>query len=106
LVPIASVINIDLTQGTTANITLTSNVSFFNISNYIYNKVNSFTMFIKQDAVGQRLVNFVFYGLTVKWNNGNIPAVTLSANCVDVYTFISNDGGSTWFGFVAAQNLK
>ena len=106
LVPIASVVNIDLTQGTTANITLTSNVSYFTVSNYIFNKVNSFTIFVKQDNVGGHLVNFVFFGLTLKWNNGNIPLVTLSANCVDAYTFITNDGGSTWYGFVAAQNLK
>ena len=103
--PALSSINISLSAGTSFNITLNTNVSSFNVSDFIYNKVNSFLLFINQDSVGGRTVNFNFIGKSIKWAGGNVPTVTASPSAIDIYTFISKDSGATWYGFVGGQNF-
>lgn len=106
LTPLSNVITINLDNGTTFNVTLTSDVNSFNITNFIENKVNSFALFLSQDAVGGRTVNFTFTGKTLKWNQGNVPLMTSAANATDFYLFITNNGGSNWYGFTAGQNFS
>jgi len=101
-----SVVNIDLLSATTFNINLTGNVLSFNILNNIYNKVNSFTVYTIQDAIGGHRITWNFNGNSVKWAGGLAPQPTLSANAVDIYTFISNNGGNSWYGFIAGQNFS
>lgn len=38
---------------------------------------------------------------SVKWTGGNVP--TLTASGVDVLTFLTCDGGTTWYGMMAVQ---
>ena len=103
--PALSSVNISLSAGTSFNITLNTNVSSFNVTDVILNKVNSFLMFINQDSVGGRTVTFNFIGKSVIWAGGNVPTVTASASATDIYTFISKDSGATWYGFVGGQNF-
>lgn len=103
ITPVTNVVSINLLSGTTFNLTLTENVSSFNITNIIENKVNSFALFVQQNATGGKAVNWSFTGRTLKWSN--VPTVTQAASAVDFYTFITNNGGSTWYGFVSDQNL-
>ena len=105
ITPTLSSINISLSAGTSFNITLNTSITSFNITDFIPNKVNSFLLYINQDGVGGKTVNFNFLGKTIKWNNGNVPTVTLSANALDIYTFISKDSASIWYGFTSGQNF-
>jgi hypothetical protein len=104
--PLVSAVTIDLTKGTTFNLTLSSNVSSFNITNLIPVKVNSFTLYTIQNNIGGNRVSWYFNGNPVKWNAGLAPQISLSANYVDVYTFVTNNGGTTWYGFIAGQNFS
>lgn len=61
----------------------------------------SFTVVLKQDAVGGRTV--VWPG-TVVWAAGAAPVLTATANKRDIFTFLCADG-TTWLGFVAGQNF-
>lgn len=106
ITPTFSSVNISLSAGTSFNITLNTNVSSFNVTDFIVSKINSFLLFINQDTVGGRTVNFNFIGKSVKWAGGNVPTVTVAASAVDIYTFISKDSGSTWYGFVGGQNFS
>jgi hypothetical protein len=67
------------------------------------------------NAVGFSLL-FVGDGTarTMTWNIGNTaaswaggvaPTYTSTLNKIDVYSFLSRDGGSTWLGFVGGQNF-
>jgi hypothetical protein len=106
LTPLSNVVDINLDNGTTFNVTLTANINSFNITNFLLNRVNSFALFLNQDNTGGKTVSFTFTGKTLKWNQGNVPLMTSAANATDFYTFITNDGGSTWFGFTAGQNFS
>ena len=39
------------------------------------------------------------------WAGGTAPTYTSTADKIDVYSFLSRDGGSTWLGFVGGQNF-
>lgn len=102
-----AIYNIDLTQGTVFQITLTTNVGIaygggFTLQN-IPSGVNSFLMILTQSNVGNVLVSFDFIGKTVKWSGG-APTVTSTANATDIYSFMSVDG-NTWYGSVAGKNF-
>ena len=101
----SNVITVDLLKGTVFNVSLTANVTSFTISNPTASRVNSFTLFLTQDGTGGRTVTWTFTSRTLKWAGGTAPTVTSTANKGDVYSFISNDGGSTWYGFVGGQSF-
>ena len=41
----------------------------------------------------------------VSWAAGTAPTYTSTANKVDIYSFLSINGGSNWYGFVGGQNF-
>lgn len=105
-VPANSAVTINLLQGTTFNLTLTSHISSFNIQNYVSNRTNSFILFVQQNGVGGHTVTWSFSGANILWANGTAPTVTASVSGKDVFSFISNDGGSKWYGFTGGQNFS
>lgn len=42
----------------------------------------------------------------VKWAAATAPTLTSGSNKVDVFTFLTIDGGTTWYGFVGGQNMS
>ena len=105
IAPILSSVTIDLLSATTFNLNLSSSVTTFSITHALANLGNSFTLYVNQLSAGNQTVNWSFNGNLVKWANRGDPVVTLSANATDVYTFVSINGGNTWYGFVAGQNF-
>lgn len=53
-------------------------------------------LFLTQDATGSRTVTWPG---SVVWPGGVAPTLSVAAAAVDVLTFLSVDGGTTWFGF-------
>ena len=41
----------------------------------------------------------------VSWAAGTAPTYTSTANKIDIYSFLSTNGGSNWYGFVGGQNF-
>jgi hypothetical protein len=51
---------------------------------------------LAQDATGGRLVS---WPAAVAWPGGTTPTLSTGAAAVDIFTFFSRDGGTTWYGF-------
>ena len=64
----------------------------------------SFTLKIVQDS-GASGFNVTFPS-EVKWPDNVPPVLTNSANAVDILVFMTHDGGTNWYGFVAGQNMS
>lgn len=62
----------------------------------------SFTLVLRQDATGSRTVT---WPASVKWNEATAPTLSTAASAVDVLTFLTTDGGTTWLGFVAGTGM-
>lgn len=79
-----------------------STVLSFQVPTLSTNVVWSLTLIIKQNNTGG-------YQLTwpnnVVWSSGIKPFISISPNAMDVYTFLSADGGISWLGFVAGSNF-
>ena len=48
----------------------------------------------------------VTWPASVDWAGGTAPTLTATASAVDVFVFITHDGGTTWYGFTAGLDLQ
>lgn len=62
----------------------------------------AFTVVLIQDATGSRLVTWPG---SVIWPSGIAPTLTTTAAKVDVFSFLSVDGGTKWYGFQSGANF-
>jgi hypothetical protein len=42
----------------------------------------------------------------VDWAAATAPTLTATADAVDMFVFLTSDGGTTWYGFTAGQALS
>jgi hypothetical protein len=100
----AGALTLDLATGNVFDVTLTQNVASLILANPpAVGRAGSATLILKQDATGGRTLA---WPSSVRWAGGTPPLVTLAANAVDVYAFITRNGGATWFGFPAGQGFS
>lgn len=78
------------------DVTLSANCTF-TFSGAVASTGNSFTLYCRQDATGSRLAT---WPAAVEWSDGLAPTLSTAANALDVFTFVTVDGGTTWQGFV------
>jgi hypothetical protein len=98
----SNILTLNLNNGNIFNILLNANILTITISNIPSSTHNiSFTIIFTADGTA-RAVN---WPNTVIWPSGNAPSITSTAGKIDVFSFTSNDGGSTWIGFVGGQNM-
>ena len=95
----AGVLDLDLAASNAFDVTLTANVTTFNINNpHADASTHSFTMVLRQDATGGRTFAFP---ASVKWAGGTVPTLSSGVSEVDILSFITTDNGTTWFGMLA-----
>jgi hypothetical protein len=91
--------NVNSKPSESRTLTLTGNVTSFNLSNVATN--GFYTLRVVQDGTGGRTITG--YNSNIKWIGGTAPTITAAANAVDVITF--------WYvnpniNALAVQNLK
>ena len=53
--------------------------------------------------VQRKLLKVNGTGKTLKWAGGTVPTISSGAGKIDIFTYVTYDGGNTWLGFVAGQ---
>jgi hypothetical protein len=102
------------TSTTTANTVDLSNSNYFRhtmIGNTTFTFVNApnsgtaqmFSLLLLNDGVGGR---FPTFANTIYWAGGAIPPATTAANARDLWTFITYDGGTTYWGTLTMKDAK
>lgn len=86
---------IDLTQGNVFNITLTGNCAFTFSNPPAAGNAGSFTLILTQDGTGKRTVT---WPVAVRWPSGTAPTLYPHSGSVNIYTFLTINGGTLWFG--------
>lgn len=94
---------IDLTSGNAFKITLTGNCTFTFSNPPASGTGGSFTLILPQDGTGSRTVT---WPTSVKWAGGTAPTLTTTASAVDIFAFVTTDGGTTWYGFTGGLDMK
>ncbi len=62
-----------------------------------------FSLKVTQDAGASGYT--VTWPAAVDWPRGTTPTLTSTASAVDQFVFYTHDGGTTWYGFLAGQDL-
>jgi hypothetical protein len=100
----AGTLTLDLETGNVFEVLLTEEVISLVLTNPpAAGRAGSATLILRQDATGGRTLA---WPNSVRWAGGTPPLVTPTADAVDVYAFITRDGGITWFGFPGGQDFS
>ena len=92
--------DIDLELGNVVTATVDTSTTTFTFSNPpASGKCGSFTLILTNG--GSQTVN---WPASVDWAAGTAPSLTASG--VDVLTFLTTDGGTTWLGFLAGGDMQ
>lgn len=94
---------VDLTSGNTHRYVLTGNWTPGFSGTFSASRAHSFTLFVVQDATGGRTIT---WPASVKWAYDETPLGSSAANAVDVYSFITIDAGTSWYGFMAGKDMR
>lgn len=97
----AGVLTIDPSQSTIFNVSNNANITTFTVTNATPGKGQSFTLFLTANGTAYTQA----WGSSVKWAGGTAPTLTTTTGKKDILTFVTNDGGTTWYGFVGGQNF-
>lgn len=93
--------SIDCASTSIFSITLTDNCTF-SLTN-VPSGGFGITLKLTQDATGSRTVT---WPASFKWPGGVEPTLSLGASDVDVLTAFTDDGGTTWYGFLAGLDFQ
>tara|TARA_Y100000031_G_C8217101_1_gene383991 strand:+ start:110 stop:1165 length:1056 start_codon:yes stop_codon:yes gene_type:complete len=94
--------DLDLVLGNVFEITMDGNLTFTFSNPPASGTAGSFTLILIQDGTGSRLATWPD---SVDWTGGTNPTLTTTASAVDILTFITTDGGTTWLGFLAGADF-
>jgi len=97
-------VNLDLTAANIFQHTSNGGNTTFTFSNPpASGTAQYFTVIFIQDGTGGRTLT---WPATAKWTDGQTPVYTTTANAVDVFTFITVNGGTTYLGSFAMADVK
>ena len=98
----AGALTLNLANGNTFTVSLNADITTLSITNVpTGSKAVSFTLLFTADGTART----VTWPASVKWPNATTPTLTSTAGQVDIYTFLSVDNGTTWYGMQAGKNF-
>lgn len=80
---------------------LTENVTYTFSNPPSSGKVAVFTLKVIQGATARTIT----WPTSVDWAGGTTPTLSTGDDDVDIFVFLTNDGGTTYYGFTAGQDM-
>jgi hypothetical protein len=97
-------LTLDLQTGNVFEVTMTENVLSLVLANPPGGGIaGSCVLIVKQDANGGRTLAWPG---SIRWPGGVQPSITAAKNAIDLFAFVTRDGGVTWYGFVGGQDFR
>jgi hypothetical protein len=94
---------LDFSAATVFQLTLSEDVSTFTWNNApTSGTAFGFTLKVIQDSTARTIA----FPASVDWPGGAAPTLSSGSGDVDVFTFFTIDGGTTYYGFTAGQDLS
>lgn len=89
---------LDLESGNVFDITLDASCTLTFSNPPASGRAGSFTLIVRQNGTGGWTLT---YPASVKWAGGTPPTLSTAASAIDILSFVTVNGGTTWFGFLA-----
>lgn len=100
----AGALTLDLEAANTFEVALTENVVSLVLANPPPAGLAGVCFLIlKQDDVGGRTMA---WPRSIRWPDGVPPRISAAENAVDIFAFVTRDGGTTWYGFVDGNDHR
>lgn len=100
-------LTIDFVNANVFDVTLTANSCSLTFTGARTGVACSFTLILRQDATGGR---DVVWPSSVLWESvdatPSVPTLSAVAGAIDLFAFITVDGGTTWFGAQAGADFR
>jgi hypothetical protein len=93
---------LNLRDGDNFTHTLTENVTYTFSNPASSGKVSAFTLKVTQDATARTIT----WPASVDWPAATAPTLSTGSGDVDVFVFFTSDGGTTYYGFTAGQDMS
>lgn len=101
----ATTTTLDIQTGNVFNMSQDTDITTFSFSNpSASGRCCSFTLIRTKDNTAT--ARNITWPASVKWNNATPPVLTQTAIAIDIFEFFTIDAGTTWFGFIAGQNMS
>ena len=95
---------LDLADGNVFTATLNGNCTFtFTTGTNSSPNAASFTLILTNDGSAGRTIA---WPASVKWPNASAPSRTTAASKTDIWSFMTPDNGTTWYGNIALYNFS
>ena len=95
-------VTINLRDGDNFVHTLSGNTTYTFSNPGASGKASSFTLKVTQDSSARTIT----WPGSVDWPGGTAPTISTGSGNVDVFVFITYDGGTTYYGFTAGQEMS
>lgn len=96
------ILNLDIKNGNVFNVSLNANISSMVISTPPGSSfTGNFTLIFTADGSART----VAWTSSIKWYNLTPPTLTTTNGKRDIFTFVTYDGGTNWYGGIGGQNL-
>ena len=92
---------INLRDGDNFTHTLSENVTYTFSNPAANGKVSAFTLKVTQDSSARTIT----WPNSVDWGAGTAPTISTGNAAVDVFVFVTYDGGTIYYGFTAGQAM-
>lgn len=92
---------LNLRDGDNFTHTLSENVTYTFSNPAASGKVSAFTLKVVQDSTARTIT----WPASVDWAAATAPTLTATSGGVDVFVFVTYDGGTTYYGFTAGQAM-
>jgi hypothetical protein len=92
---------LNLQDGTNFTHTLSEDVTYTFSNPAASGRVSAFTLKVTQDSTARTIT----WPTTVDWKNASAPTLSTTSGAVDVFVFITYDGGTNYYGFTAGQAM-
>ena len=92
---------LNLRDGDNFTHTLSENVTYTFSNPAASGKVSAFTLKVTQDSSARTIT----WPASVDWAGGTAPTLSSGSGDVDVFVFVTYDGGTNYYGFTAGQDM-
>jgi hypothetical protein len=93
---------LNMRDGANFSHTLTENVTYTFSNPAGAGKTSSFSLKVTQDSTDRTIT----WPAAVKWAGGNYPVLSSGSGKIDIFVFITYDGGTNWYGVIAGQDMS
>ena len=100
----STAVSLDMEDGNIAHVTLTDNCTITITNPPVSGRHGVMTIYFEQDGSGGHSVTGWPSGTV--WAGAAAPSISSGASEVDVITLSTFDGGATWYGFIAGQDMS